>query len=130
LGDSAGPQDLIKRAFVQRSLATQQAAPAAASFDPLDPSSISARQRQARQMREGLNDSFGTSTRGTDLPQGGGLKGPDGDPIIAGPTVTSQPGTNAVDDAYAQQQRQQDAANAADIAGPKQKYGTPKTYRF
>lgn len=96
MGDGASPIDAIRRQFVNRSFANGASLP---SFDPLDPESVSARQRSARAMREGLNSAFGTSTRGTDLPQGGGLKGPQDDPLISGPPVTTQQGTNAVDDA-------------------------------
>lgn len=96
MGDGGSVQDIVKRQFVQRSLAT--ANPAASSFDPLSPDSISAQQRAASRMREGLNSNFGTSTRGIDSAPGSGLQGPP-DPIIPPGAVTDQTGTNAVDDA-------------------------------
>jgi hypothetical protein len=67
----------MKRQFVQRSL-NNGSRPGSASFDPLDPASIAARQRAARQMREGLNSAYGTSTRGTEIPQGAGSSAPGG----------------------------------------------------
>jgi hypothetical protein len=105
LGDGASDAENLKRQFVQRSLMTATAGASAQAFDPLDPESVAARQRAARQMREGLNSSYGTSTRGTDLPQGGGLKGPADDPIISAPNVATQPGTNAILDAASEAAR-------------------------
>lgn len=138
MGDGAGnPQDRVK--FLQRSLMRSGGAAPGAGVDPLDPTAVAARQREARRMRDGMNSSFGTSTRGTDLPQGAGLSpgstgggsNPAGDPD---PIISDMTGRNTgptVDERAEAERRRQEANDARDRNGPSQRPGTgPRVYRF
>lgn len=129
MGDGASPADVLKRQFVQRSLATATT-PAASSFDPLSPEALAARQRAALGIQTNRNSAYGTSTRGTESAKGTGLQGPQDDPIINMPAVTDQQGSNAVDNTFAKQAAAQAAQDVRDRNGPVQKPGGPKTYRF
>lgn len=70
------------------------APPAAPDVDPLGMAALAARQRAAQRMRDGMDSSFGTSTRGLEGAPGSGVKGPPnpGDDL---PIITTMTGREA-----------------------------------
>lgn len=129
MGDGADPND--KKQYVQRFLRNGGATSGAVGADPLSPEVVAAKQRAARQMRDGMNSSFGTSTRGTDMPQGVGLDGPGAEqeaPIISDMDSRNLP--QSVDENAAAAARRQAEQDARDRNGPSQpRGGGPRVYR-
>lgn len=125
MGDGTSPltqQQMLQRQYIQRSLnvgatgAGGPGSPGGGAVDALDPESVSARQKAAIEMRNALNEDFGTSSRGIDAAPGSGLQGPPGDPLAGAPLIGTSGAVNTSVDQQAAQAAAMKVKNDAQAA--------------